>query len=140
MEINFTIEGEKEMSRRLLNLGDNISDFSPEFKESTDFLKSFFRSEVFDSQGQAIGEPWPKRKKEYPWPMLDRSGRMKRSFEGRGEKMYGEVWNATDYFKFHQSKMPRQKLPRRVMMKLTEELKNKIVSIFHRGLWERTRK
>jgi phage gpG-like protein len=140
MEINFTIEGEKQMSRRLLNLGANIKDFSPEFRESTNFLKSFFTNDVFDSQGKAIGEPWPARKGSYGWPPLQRSGRMKKSFEASGEKTQGRVWNAVDYFKYHQSKLPRHKLPRRVMMKLTETLKDKIVAIFHKGLYERTKK
>jgi len=137
-EITFTIEGEKELSRRLLKLGEDVKDFKPEFTESSDFLKGFFGGEVFDTRGGAIGKPWVKRKRPQPWPLLERSGKMRRSFQSKGEKVQARVWNAVDYFKFHQSILPRHRLPRRVMMKLTDTLKDKIIAIFHKGLWERT--
>ncbi|HEC65850.1 MAG TPA: hypothetical protein ENI23_11170 [bacterium] len=137
VQINWTIEGEKQLSRRLTKLGKNVEDFRPEFRKSTRFLKGFFGREVFISRGSMIGERWKTRKRSYGWPILERSGKMRKGFRDRTEKLSGEVWNAVDYFKYHQSNMPRRVLPRRVMMKLTDRLKNKIVSIFHEGLWKR---
>lgn len=139
-EFKITLEGEKQLSRRLGKLADNVKDFSPELGKSTNFLKSFFSGEVFATRGGAIGEPWVERKQVYPWPILERTGRMRKSFMARAEKLRGEVWNAVTYFKYHQSRMPRYKLPRRVMMKLTNQLKNEIIQIFHKGLWERVDK
>ena len=135
-----TLEGEKQLSRRLGKLADNISDFQPEISDSTSLLKTFFSVDVFNTRGSAIGESWVARKKEYPWKILERTGRMRRSFATRAEKLKGEVWNAVTYFKYHQSGMPRTRLPRRVMMKLTNQLKDEIISIFHKRLWYRVNK
>ena len=140
VEIKWTIEGEKQLSRRLTKLGKNVEDFRPEFKKSTRFLKGFFGGEVFSTKGGAIGERWKPRKQSYSWSILERSGKMRKSFRDRVEKLSAEVYNAMDYFKYHQSRMPRRRLPRRVMMKLTDQVKNKIVSIFHEGLWKRVNK
>ena len=139
-EFSIVLEGEKQLSRRILKLADNVEDFRPELEKSTNFLQRFFGNEVFATRGRAIGESWVKRKKAYPWPILERSGKMRRSFMTKAEKLRGEVWNAVTYFKYHQSRMPRRKLPRRIMMKLTNQLKNEIISIFHKGLWERVNK
>ena len=139
-EFTITLEGEKQLSRRILKLADNVQDFRPELSKSTSFLKNFFGGEVFATRGGAIGESWVKRKKAYSWPILERSGKMRRSFKTKAEKLRGEVWNAVRYFKYHQSRLPRHKLPRRVMMKLTNQLKDEIIQIFHKGLWERTKK
>jgi phage gpG-like protein len=139
IEINFSIEGEKQMSRRLQNIGKGMKDFTPEFKTSTDFLKLYFTNEVFDTKGGAIGEPWKPRKNEsqYTYPILEKTGMMRRSFTTKNEPKQGMVWNAVDYFKYHQSRMPRVRLPRRIMMKLTEQLKSKVVQIFHKGVYNR---
>lgn len=141
VKVSWTIEGEKQLSRRLIGLGNSVKNFKPELSKSANFLKSFFGGEVFDTRGRAIGEPWKARKKFYPWPLLERPGsRMRKSFKMKAEKLRAEVWNAVDYFKYHQSRLPRRKLPRRVMMKLTNQLKDKVISFFHEGLWKRVKK
>lgn len=140
LNLKWKIEGEAQLSRRLKGLGNRVKDFKPEFKEATSFLSGFFSTDVFDSKGKAIGESWPRRKQSRPWPLLNKSGRMKRSFRTKVGRFEGTVFNATDYFKYHQSKEPRRKLPRRVMMKLSNQLKDKVIGIFHEGVWKRTRK
>lgn len=140
LKLLWKIEGETQLARRLNVLSAGIKDFNPEFRRSAKFLKGFFGKEVFDSRGRAIGEPWKARKKAYGWPLLERTGKMRRSFREKHSRLSAEVWNAVDYFKFHQSKAPRRKLPRRVMMKLDAQRKNKIVKFFHEGLWKRMHK
>ena len=140
VEFTITIEGEKQLSRRITRLAEAVTDFSPELKKSANFLRNFFGGEVFDTRGAVLGEPWAPRKKAYPWPILEKTGKMRRSFRAKAEKMRAEIWNAVDYFKFHQSRMPRRRLPRRIMMKLDETRKNEIIQIFHKGLWGRVKK
>jgi phage gpG-like protein len=137
IEINFELEGQVEMSRRLRTLDTKTRDFSKEFKQSGEFLRNFFGSEVFDTQGRAIGEPWKLRKREYPWPILQNTGRMKGGFKSQAWPLKAEIWNVVDYFKYHQSRTPRIKMPRRVMMKLVEQLKNKIVKFIQAGVIKR---
>lgn len=140
IELRWTIEGEQQLARRLNNLGDDVKDFKPEFKKSTNFLKDFFGGEVFDSKGRAIGEPWKPRKVAMSWPLLEKSGKMRRGFKAKASRMSGEVYNVQKYFQYHQSRMPRYKLPRRVMMRLVDQLKNEIIQIFHSGLYKRVNK
>jgi len=137
LELQWKIEGETQLARRLNGIGNRVKDFRSEFKKSTNFLKDFFGGEVFDTKGRAIGEPWKPRKVPKPWPLLQKTGRMKRGFRAKASKMSGEVYNAVDYFKYHQSRQPRYKLPRRIMMKLTNQLKDRIVKFFHEGLWNK---
>ncbi len=140
IDLKMNIEGEEQLARRLKGIGKDVKDFRPEFKKSTDFMKGIFGNQVFTSRGRAIGEPWKARKKSYPWPILQRTGRMRRGFKAKAEKLEGMVWNVQDYFKYHQSRTPRRKLPRRVMMKLSNDIKNKIVQIFHKGVYNRVNK
>ena len=103
LELKWTIEGETQLARRLNTVGKNVKDFKPEFKKSANFLKDFFGGEVFDSKGRAIGEPWKPRSVPKPYPLLQRTGRMKRGFKAKASRLSGEVYNIVDYFKYHQS-------------------------------------
>jgi len=140
LNLNWKIEGEEQLARRLRILGGNVKDFKSEFKKSTSFLKRFFSGEVFTSKGKAIGEPWKARKGRATNPLLQKTGRMRAGFKTKAERLEGEVFNAIDYFKYHQSGRPRRNLPRRIMMKLTEQLKDKIVGFFHEGVWKKVNK
>ena len=89
VELNFTIEGEKQLARRIQTLDREFKDLKPEFQESVNFLKGFFSGEVFDTRGRAIGEPWKPTGNK--WPILERTGRMRRSFQAKAEPLRGEV-------------------------------------------------
>ena len=138
LELRWEIEGEEQLARRLRGIETSCNDFKPEFQKSVDFLRDFFGGKVFDTRGAVIGEPW--KPTGNPWPILEKTGKMRRSFRSKADKMSGAVWNAVDYFKYHQSNKPRRKLPRRVMMKLDNQRKNQIVKFFHEGLVKRVRK
>lgn len=56
---------------------------------------------------------------------------MKDSFKTAVAADYAEIWNTASYFKYHQSNKARSKLPRRMMMNLTNDTKSEIVKIFH---------
>jgi len=66
--------------------------------------------------------------------ILEATGRMRDSFQYESSNMWTRVFNTVNYFKYHQSRMPRTRLPRRVMMKLDNQRKQSIVQIFHKGL------
>jgi phage gpG-like protein len=138
LELNFKLEGEEEMVRRFRNISADLKDFRPEFQKSANFLKDFFGGEVFETRGAVIGEKWKPTKNL--WPILERSGRMRRSFKTKADSKSAQVWNAVDYFAYHQSNKPRRKLPRRVMMKLDEARKQKITKIFQGSIVKVLRK
>jgi phage gpG-like protein len=149
INVSFTIEGERQLSRRFHNLKREFDNWTPAFKQAVTTLKDLFSNEVFSSKGGAIGENWPPLDPEYSrWKsmhypgkgMLERTGEMKRSFQTLYKTDYGAVWNTASYFAYHQSNKPRNKIPRRVMMKLGNEQREVVMKIFHRYFNDKLKK
>lgn len=147
MQLSWSIEGEKQLARNLKQIGDEIKDWTPAFKQAAEGLKKVFSEDVFATQGSVIGERWnplkptylaQKVKSGYPADTLVKTGTMRNNFETLVKTDYAEIWNSTQYFKYHQSKEPRSKLPRRIMMKLGENQKEYIVKIFHTYWYKKT--
>ena len=57
-QLEWSIEGDKQLSRRLLGLDGSLKDYTTPFRESADFLKTLFSRDVFETEGRAIGEKW----------------------------------------------------------------------------------
>src|SRR5947209_7069418 len=138
-QISWSIEGEQSLSRVLRGLETDLKDFRQPFQRSADMLTTFFSGPVFDSQGAALGQPWKrlspvtvaqKARHGYPETPLIRTGRMRQGFRSVVSTDQAVVYNTADYFKFHQSNQVRSKLPRRVMMALTNRSKSEIVRTF----------
>jgi phage gpG-like protein len=138
-QLQWTIEGTTELSRVLIGMGSGLSDYTYPFTESAVYLKSVFSKDVFDTQGAAIGERWKrlspytvaqKARKGYPSTPLIGTGRMRGSFQSIVSTDQAVIYNTAEYFKYHQSKLPRAHLPRRVMMKLAENHKQQIIKFF----------
>ena len=139
-QLKFTIEGETQLSRNLLLVATKIKDWTPAFQETALTLQSLFSGEVFDTQGAVIDESWSPLKKAYvlqkskKYPgkgILEATGTMRKGFMVLWRPDMAMVWNKVEYFKYHQSNQPREKLPRRVMMKLAEDQRTQIVRIFN---------
>lgn len=149
LELTWSIEGEKQLMRRLRTLGDEVKDWTPALKEASDKLKKVFSQDVFKTQGAVIGENWNPLKPTYlaqkvkqgysPSPLI-KTGLMKDSFKSEVTKDQAIISNSASYFKYHQSKEPRSKLPRRVMMKLGNPQKEMIVKVFHTHWYKKVRK
>jgi phage gpG-like protein len=147
MYLRFAIEGEVQLSRKLLTISDAVKDWSPAFQKSGEDLIEFFSYDVFETEGNAIDERWmplsqpyAKRKaKRYPNAgILEATGTMRKSFMQAADATSLTIWNAAEYFKYHQSKQPRSSsLPRRVVMKLTENLRQLVVKNFQAYFLER---
>lgn len=140
LQVTWTIEGERQLSRRISKIGDEIKDWTNAFKEAGQTIKDVFANEVFSSEGAVIGESWPalkpqylaaKRKQGYTGGILVKTSLMKNSFRYEYDKHSAIIWNSADYFKYHQSKGARRRLPRRVMMKLGTTQREIIMKIFH---------
>jgi hypothetical protein len=127
MNIQFDIEGETQLHRRIKGIADGVKDWSWATNKIGQYLKGFFTNDVFQSEGAIIGEKWVGGPYYH---RLERTGKMRNSFLYKNDKMQVEISNSAPYFKYHQSKLPRKKLPRRVMMKLDEKRKQTIVKFF----------
>lgn len=128
IQIDAELEGEHQLSRRLLVVADGVKDWQAPLRDiEGELLKSF--QDNFDARGGLFGG-WPARKKDYPWPILEKTGAMRDNFQSQIGNDFVRLYNPTDYFVYHQSNAPRSKLPRRVMMKLDQQRKMFIVKAF----------
>lgn len=127
LQLSWTIEGEKQFSRRLLGIETNLRDFTVPLTRIAIKLKSTFSDDVFKTQGAAIGENWAKlspytiatkARKGFPSTPLIATGAMQKGFRSIVSKDEAIISNTQEYFKYHQSNRPRTKIPRRVMMKI----------------------
>lgn len=126
--LQFEIEGEKQFSRRLSLMADGVEDFTePLEKVEGEVMKSFDRN--FAARGGLFGG-WPPPAKNYGHPLLEKTGEMRGAFVSVVSSDSVEFGNPTSYFKYHQSKEPRSKIPRRVMMKLDQQRRTFIVKAF----------
>lgn len=133
IEISWSIEGEKQISRRFNSIPLDLEKLAePLHTIGTELLLSVDAN--FSSRGSLFGEKWDARKKNYPWPLLERIGVMRAGFDKRLGPGYLEIFNPTDYFKYHQSNKPRRVLPRRVMLKIDQIRKVFIIKTFQRHM------
>jgi phage gpG-like protein len=136
LELTFSVEGSEQISRRLGITAEGVKNFREPLREvGKDLLKTFDTN--FSSRGALYGG-WAPRKPQYrngvrvdTWPLMEKSGRMRRSFKSDVRPFTVELSNRATYFKYHQSNAPRRsKLPRRAMMKLRAQDADHIVKTF----------
>ena len=136
IDITISIDGQVEIARRMDTMGHDIRDWhKPLGRISSNLLKAFDNN--FASRGQMFGG-WQARSKSYPWPLLEKTGRLRKSFKGdvRGDALV--LSNTSPYFKYHQRGTSR--LPKRTMMALREAEKQMIVRQFQGHLIDTVRR
>ena len=141
MLIQFTLQGEKQLIRKFRGIKMAGRNWLPTMRLIGRDLTGLFSGAVFSTQGREIGEPWQKRQKPKSWPLLDKTGKMKRGFKYDAKRLSVKIYNITDYFVYHQSNQARStKLPRRVMMKIDNKRKANIMRRFQqiivKKLWQ----
>lgn len=128
MEISVTLEGEQQVHRKLLIVANGITDFSNPLRNIGGELQKTFQLN-FAQEGALFGG-WADRKKDYPWPILNKTGRMRQGFRQNVGMETLTITNVVPYFKYHQSNKERTRLPRRVMMMIDNDRRNFIVKEF----------
>lgn len=142
-QIEWSIEGEKQLSRRLRGISTKATNFTKPFTSAAQHLTGVFSREVFNTEGGVIGEKWARlspatvarkaRLGQSTRPLIA-TGRMRSSFRNIVSSDQAVIYNNSDYFKYHQSNKPRRKIPRRVMMKLGLNQRTDVVRIFQTHL------
>lgn len=129
VQLEANIEGEQQLSRRLMIVAKDIDNFKPPLEKIGSELRRVIDLN-FTSRGSLFGG-WKPRLKAYPWPILEKTGSMRRSFKQKLGGNFVEIYNTADYFKYHQSRKSRStRLPRRVMMKLDQQRKEFVQKAF----------
>lgn len=134
MRLSFEVEGVQEAIRELDLRGKKAKNLSRPLKQSSDYIMERIKQN-FEGAGSLYGK-WPRRKKAYPWRMLQKSGAMRDGFRSRVSSTQAEISNTQPYFKYHQSRAPRKYLPRRVMMAIQEQEAREVTRIFHRHIMD----
>ena len=138
IQLNVTLEGEKQLSRRLMTIPKDIDNFKfPLFRIGGEIRGAIDTN--FSQRGALFGR-WVPRKDNDGHPLLEKTGSMRRNFKQKLGSDYIEIFNPTSYFKYHQSNKPRRKIPRRVMMKIDDERKRFIQREFQKHVHEALKK
>lgn len=114
MHLEFTIEGEKEISAVLGIVDRGVQDFHKPLDQTRRRIMQDVEAN-FASRGALMGG-WKPRRYERPWPLLEQTGAMRRGFVSAVTNTQVAIGNLADHFKYHQSKKPRRVIPRRVML------------------------
>lgn len=150
MKVTISVRGIDETLAKLERVKRVLKDVQPEMKEAGNWLLTLFSSEVFDTNGQILGENWAPlsdrylavKAKIYPGRgTLERTGNMRNSWRldlGNAKARIYIPDSQIPYAKYHQN--GGGKLPRRTLAKVTPAIADKVISIFRDSLEERVRK
>jgi hypothetical protein len=143
--MTLSVEGLPEVDRMLQGVESRTQDVSPAWPKVVEVFHAIV-ARAFASEGGSTGAPWPqlaprtqlqRRRIGLPpaHPILERSGALKRALT-TGEGAYVRstatrleylLSSEVGYFKYHQSRAPRTRLPRRAPVLLTGDDKNALV-------------
>jgi len=141
--LRWKIEGVKELSRILKLEHEKLKDFrKPLFKSSRFVLndtETQFRTEGSLSGGWAplaLSTAKQRQREGYgsDHPILQKTQSLRKSFYSRLNPKRAFISSRSPYYGFHQSRMSRNKIPRRPMLLLTERTRQNIVEEFHKFL------
>jgi len=138
LEVNFTIEGDKQVAFVFENLDKELKNLKKPLQEIKKYMLDAFQSNI-KQRGKLLGKKWKKLSPQYKkWKakkyagrgLLVRTGKLQRGFKGKVTRTYLELYNTTSYFKYHQSNQPRKKLPRRMVMRIDNKRRAEIQRFF----------
>jgi phage gpG-like protein len=141
--LKFTIEGVPEVSRILLMTNQKVTNFKkPLWNSAKMVLQDVERN--FQTEGSLVGGWSPLAESTVKGriregyggahPILQKTGSLKRSFFSAVDAKKAVISSKSPYFVYHQSREPRQRLPRRAMLVMTEYTKENIVEEFNKFL------
>lgn len=149
LSIQIKVNGSEEVRRKMVKLGSSLYDFSGAMDKIGKAGSKYFQGPAWLSQGGVFGNKWAelstdyagRKAKTYPGrgPLV-KTGGMQKSFYHKSSKSSVIIGNKASQFKYHQSTLPRRKIPRRQMIGasdgfkkivrdiMKEDIKNKIRS------------
>lgn len=150
MQISITIRGGAKVQAKLKRLGASLMDFTTAMRIIGERAAKYYANEGFASQGGVYGRVWPRlsaktivaKSKLYPQYVnvpLVASGKMKNSFVFSSNKNSAIITNSAPYYKYHQSTLPRRKLPRRQMAGINDPIKQIIRNVLQDDIKKKLR-
>ena len=100
MSYSFKISGIESLSKKLAQMNQNIKNLKPAFdKMAPEIIKKY--KENFPARGSVLNSPWKPRKKSYPWPILNKTGKLKNTWNSVSSSRALEIKNPTPYATYH---------------------------------------
>ena len=96
----------------IVNKGENLA---PAFSDIAEMMLESHNAN-FKAQGTRFGSQWPPRAHVYPWPILEKTGKMKKSFTATSNATEAVIANSTKYYRFHH--LGTRRLPQRNLIGL----------------------
>lgn len=119
MRINIQVNGVQDIERHFDKIVKTMDDLTRPFDEITkDWMKKFDSN--FPATGGILKQSWPERKYKYAWPILQKTGKLRRSFSREVNKRDASIENKVEYAKYHQFGTPR--LPIRRIIDVTDDM------------------
>lgn len=142
MAIIVSITGGKEIEAKLKKLGSSIYQMREGFAILGQEISRYYTDQVFNSQGQVLGQTWARLKpatmrakdragyRRYETVPLIRTGLMRNSFTFEAGTSSLKIGNLQDYFKYHQ--FGTEHIPQRKMMGINNSIRNTIANVIKR--------
>jgi len=125
MEIRLDARNTKALLKKLEK---GIADARP-FFSSLEPTITQAKDKQFASKGAYLGERWAPRKKEEPWPILQKTGRMKNSFKTKSKSAQQRVYGSGNtYYPYHQ--LGTRKMTARKILAISPALQDIITKEF----------
>lgn len=134
IEIDFGIEGDTEVTAMFDAAGVRSKTLRRPFRLIGEYFEERIQKN-YSGRGSIWGK-WKRRTRAYDHPLLEKTGEMRGSFKKKVGNSYVEITNTDRKFKYHQSKKPRKRLPRRVMMAVEHEEVTESMKILQRHVME----
>lgn len=147
-QISIQVKGSKQAIKKLQRIAKEIVDFRAEMREVGQYLAKYYSTMPFVSAGGVYGAGWPKLSPKYAVrkamlypgrPMLQATGKMANSFAFQSGASFSRVVNNDPKFVYHQSSAARSKIPRRMMMAITDQHIKTIKTIIEKGIQDKLR-
>lgn len=136
LNLSISVDGVDKILRKLDHLAVGVKSFKTPLKNSVDYLKRDIQQN-YGSRGGRYGR-WPVRLDNHPWPLLQKTGRMRNAFKSRYNNDEGRIWNTASYFPYHQRGTGRVR--QRKMMEIDSVNGREVVKIFQKYLVDLMRK
>ena len=134
IQVDFGIEGDVEVSAMFDAAGVRSKTLRRPFR----LIGEYFEERIQKNYGGrgSIWGKWVRRARAYDHPLLEDTGTMRDSFKKKVGNSYVEISNTDPKFKYHQSKKPRKRIPRRVMMAVEHAEVTESMKILQRHVME----
>ena len=148
MQLSIQITGTKDVQRKLRRLGPELTNLKGSMSEIGREAARYYSNQGFNSQGGVFGKAWTplkrattlRKARKYPGrPPLVATGKMRDGFTFTAGSNQVLIGNKVDYFKYHQSTAPRQKIPRRAMMGINAPIKQLVRTVIEAEIRKKIR-